>query len=54
MAGIHLSLSGQPSVPPCRQLTHRSFASSKPVEYLLAFLGTLGGEMVRVHHAHAW
>lgn len=33
-------------VPPCRQLTHHSFASPKLVEYFLAFLGTLGGEMV--------
>lgn len=31
---------------PRRQLTHRSFASPKLVEYFLAFLGTLGGEMV--------
>ncbi|KAL4443614.1 hypothetical protein ABPG75_011351 [Micractinium tetrahymenae] len=40
-----------------RQLTHRSFSSPKLVEYLLAFLGTLGGEMdpidwVRHHRYH--
>lgn len=29
---------------PCRQLTHRSFATPKWLEYILAYLGTLGLE----------
>ena len=30
----------------CRQLTHRSFATPKWLEYTLAYLGTLGNQQV--------